>query len=152
MSRKSVGLTQDQIQQALDATSTAVAAADMLGVKYSTFARYAKRFGVHRTNQGNKGVKRDTVSKRQIPLQEILKRNTSYKTATLKARLIDAGLKNNECEECGLPNSWQGKALVMHLDHVDGDNTNNEICNLRILCPNCHSQTSTYCRGFRIKK
>lgn len=39
-----------------------------------------------------------------------------------------------------------GKALVLHVDHVDGDAWNNEAENLRFLCPNCHSQTATYCR------
>ncbi len=52
-------------------------------------------------------------------------------------------LRGNKCEECGIT-EWNGKELVMHVDHVDGDRTNNEITNLKILCPNCHSQTPTY--------
>ena len=37
-----------------------------------------------------------------------------------------------------------GEKLVLQLDHIDGDNTNNNLDNLRILCPNCHSQTHNY--------
>lgn len=62
----------------------------------------------------------------------------------LKYKLFEFGLKEERCEKCGLENVWQEEKLVLHLDHKDGDNTNNELENLRILCPNCHSQTETY--------
>ena len=51
--------------------------------------------------------------------------------------------KNNTCESCGL-NQWNDKPLVMEVDHIDGDVNNNNINNLRVLCPNCHSQTPTW--------
>jgi len=50
---------------------------------------------------------------------------------------------NNTCEECGIM-EWQGKPISLELDHISGDNTDNSRENLRILCPNCHSQTSTF--------
>jgi predicted HNH restriction endonuclease len=43
---------------------------------------------------------------------------------------------------------WQGRALALEVDHVDGDWRNNRRENLRLLCPNCHSTTGTY-RGRR---
>ena len=49
-----------------------------------------------------------------------------------------------ECSECKI-NSWNGKSLTLHCDHIDGDRKNNHIDNLRWLCPNCHSQTDTWC-------
>lgn len=52
-------------------------------------------------------------------------------------------LRGTKCEICGV-REWNGKPLVLHVDHVDGDRTNNELNNLMILCPNCHSQTETY--------
>ena len=63
--------------------------------------------------------------------------------SNLRKKLVKAGLKNNKCEICQIV-EWCGKTLNFHLDHIDGDNTNNELTNLRILCPNCHSQTDTY--------
>jgi hypothetical protein len=51
--------------------------------------------------------------------------------------------KNNTCEGCGL-NQWNDKPLVMEVDHIDGNINNNNINNLRVLCPNCHSQTPTW--------
>lgn len=50
----------------------------------------------------------------------------------------------NICSECGLDNTWNGKVLSLQLDHIDGNSDNNAVDNLRILCPNCHTQTETF--------
>lgn len=47
------------------------------------------------------------------------------------------------CEECGIID-WNGKKIIFEIDHIDGNRHNNCKDNLRILCPNCHSQTETY--------
>ena len=39
---------------------------------------------------------------------------------------------------------WNDKELVLRLDHIDGDNNNNVLENLRWICPNCDSQLDTY--------
>lgn len=62
----------------------------------------------------------------------------------LKLRLYDYNLKKEECEKCGLSNEWNGELISLHLDHINGINNDNRLSNLRILCPNCHSQTKTY--------
>lgn len=49
------------------------------------------------------------------------------------------------CTECGI-SEWRGKRLRLHLDHRNGVNNDNRLENLRLLCPNCHSQTRTYCK------
>ncbi len=48
------------------------------------------------------------------------------------------------CALCGQARMWQGTALTLVLDHIDGDSTNNRRENLRLVCPNCDSQLSTY--------
>lgn len=52
--------------------------------------------------------------------------------------------EHTECQICGQPNVWNGKLLTLQIDHVDGDYLNNDPDNLKVLCPNCHTQTPTY--------
>lgn len=51
---------------------------------------------------------------------------------------------SNKCQICGISNIWNGKPLTLQLDHIDGNHLNNTKKNLRIICPNCHTQTATY--------
>ena len=48
------------------------------------------------------------------------------------------------CTHCGVGNEYNHKRLVLECDHIDGNRTNNTPSNLRLLCPNCHSQTDTF--------
>ena len=52
--------------------------------------------------------------------------------------------RGSKCEECGQTDSWNNKKLVLQVDHVDGNSFNNKNTNLKVLCPNCHSQTGTF--------
>lgn len=71
--------------------------------------------------------------------QKVLNGNGS--AGLLKRYLIETfGYK---CSMCGI-SEWNGKNLMLHLDHIDGNSDNNAADNGRILCPNCHSQTDTY--------
>jgi hypothetical protein len=47
------------------------------------------------------------------------------------------------CSVCGIT-EYNGLPIVLECDHIDGNHTNNSVKNLRLICPNCHSQTSTY--------
>ena len=62
----------------------------------------------------------------------------------LKAALVRE--RGHECEECNL-RDWRGVQITLELEHVDGDRSNNDSSNLKLLCPNCHSQTPTWRRG-----
>lgn len=58
--------------------------------------------------------------------------------------MVSEGLLKGECYICGI-SSWREKPLVLRLDHINGIRDDNRLTNLRMLCPNCDSQTDTYC-------
>jgi hypothetical protein len=60
----------------------------------------------------------------------------------LKKYLIEKQGEN--CVMCGMGNSWNNKPITLQLDHIDGNSDNNFPNNIRLLCPNCHSQTDTF--------
>lgn len=93
------------------------------------------------------GEKRDALTKRcvEIPIEKVLIKDSTYQnTHALKKRLLKLGLLENKCQLCGIGPEWNGQPLSLQLDHQDGDRCNNEIKNLRLACPNCHSQTATF--------
>ena len=65
-------------------------------------------------------------------------------------RAILEAKQNSMCLICGI-SDWMGKPIVLHLDHVNGDNSDNREENNRLICPNCHSQTETYA-GKNVKR
>lgn len=80
--------------------------------------------------------------------ETLLVRGRRTATSRLRERLLEAGLLLPECASCtGV--EWQGRAMPLELDHINGDRSDNRLENLRLLCPNCHAQTDTY-RGRNI--
>jgi|LakMenEpi03Aug12_release.lakeMendotaPanAssembly.Ray.scaffolds.fasta_scaffold443109_2 hypothetical protein len=134
----------EKVIEASNSHQSAAKAAASLGIKYDTFKKYAELYGCFIPNQAGKGTKKD-ASGITFPLEDILGgAHPHYKTAKLKKRLYEAGLKEEKCEECNLESTWNGKPITLHLDHINGISTDHRLENLRILCPNCHSQTDTY--------
>jgi hypothetical protein len=93
-----------------------------------------------------RGSRRPVVS--AVPLDEVLVEGRFTQTAKLKRRLLAEGMKRARCEVCG-GRRWNGAPIPLELDHINGKRDDNRLGNLRLLCPNCHAQTSTY-RGRNI--
>ena len=99
--------------------------------------RKCKMLGLELQNGG--------FNREKIPLSEILEGLHPYfQTGKVKKKLIQENVFDYKCVECGIF-EWNDKPIVLHLDHIDGDSSNHMKSNLRYLCPNCHSQTDTWC-------
>lgn len=123
-------------------------AAKEAGLAYRTFIYRAQKFGVYQPNPSHKGRRMPGKGKHlEMPIEGMLIEHSPHSRAVVKRKIIREGLLDHTiCDCCGMTDTWVGKKLVMHLDHINGVNNDHRIENLRFLCPNCHSQTETYCR------
>lgn len=121
------------------------------GGNYKFFHKRVKQLNLdtsHFTGKGHlKGKTHNWAS--EISVENAFVENGSLSSYGLNLKIRKYNLKEYKCSCCNLF-EWNGKELSLHLDHINGINDDNRLDNLRFLCPNCHSQTDTYC-GKNIK-
>ena len=76
---------------------------------------------------------------------EVLVANSKYGGHTARRAVVRGNLVEYVCAICRRGPEWMGKPMTLRLDHIDGNNRNHQLANLRFVCPNCDSQLSTYC-------
>jgi hypothetical protein len=142
--------TKEEYEAAVSNSSSIASVCRRLGVKptggnYRIIHKAIEEYNLdtsHFTGQGwNVGLK--FKPKRATEIKDILKKGSYYQSYKLKRRLLKENLKEKCCECCGLF-QWQGKEIPLELHHVNGDNRDNRIENLQLLCPNCHALTDNY--------
>lgn len=139
-------ISKEEIEEAILSSRSMAQAADKLNMAFSTFKRYATHYELYtNVNQAGKGT-----TKVKKHLEDVFNGSQHMVTCHLKDRLIREGYKQYMCEECAIT-EWQGKTISLELDHISGNRLDNSLDNLRLLCPNCHSQTHTF-RGRNIAK
>jgi len=136
MKQKKIKITDEEILKQYKKTPALSKLAFHFQVPDVTIWRRSKKLGLEFNSQG-KGIK--------VDLQGILEgKHPTYQTFKLRNRLIKENIFPYECSECGIK-EWNQKPISLQLDHIDGNNHNHKLKNLRLLCPNCHSQTETFC-------
>lgn len=149
-------LEKKQLQEYLDSSDSIVEVLEKLGLN--------GRSGNHRTLisrvredslclealKNNRANKQTThlnklASNHKSSVEEIFKKDSRYtRGSSIKSKLIKIFAVAEKCAICTIGAEWNSKPLSLQVDHINGINNDNRVENLRLLCPNCHSQTSTY--------
>ena len=95
------------------------------------------------TGRDFKGRSAITNDYKKVDKQKLFCQHSKHNRNVLRKTIIREQLLPYKCAICGIT-EWQGKTLSLELDHINGENNDNRLENLRFLCPNCHSQTTTY--------
>ena len=113
------------------------------GGNYDVLRKAIKHFCLdtsHFTGQAwNKGKKLPA----KVSTKQYLRNQLPIQSHKLKKRLLNEGIFEHRCMICDRK-TWQQKPIPLELDHINGDNKDNRLKNLRLICPNCHALTPTY--------
>lgn len=111
-----------------------------LAIGYKINFEHFKKSAWNKGLSSNKSISLEELKRNYLSLNPLKKTcNWNIKNWILKFNLIEY-----KCKLCGCDDIWNGKKLTLQMDHIDGNSLNNELSNLRFLCPNCHSQTTNY--------
>lgn len=148
MTNKIYELTDEQFISLIKTSTTIAEVLFKLGYSvngnswgFSTIRRRMDELNLSHSDFKGKSIYHE--QKKHIEEKDILKPNCNHTRSVLRRFILNNNLISYKCAICGCV-EWQGKTLSLELDHINGINNDNRLENLRFLCPNCHSQTTTY--------
>ncbi|MFJ9443899.1 HNH endonuclease signature motif containing protein [Kitasatospora sp. NPDC101235] len=146
--------TKELLQEAVSASQSVAGVLRYLnrpqaGGTQAHVGRRIKALGIDTSHFTGQSHNRGKPSPRRLPPGEVLVRRPAEAKRLpgfrIRRALAELG-RAEECQGCGTGPEWRGQPMTLEVDHINGDWSDNQPDNLRLLCPNCHSVTPTYCR------
>ncbi|MDD7756689.1 MAG: HNH endonuclease signature motif containing protein [Clostridiales bacterium] len=103
-----------------------------------------------KTKETDKRIAQQSANQEKYQLEEVFCLNSPVTQRVLRGYVERHNILEYKCQFCGCDGCWLNTKIALEIDHINGDNKDNRIENLRYLCPNCHATTDTY-RGKNIK-
>lgn len=127
------------------------------GGTQATLKKKIKEFNIdisHFTGQkwyDSPNQKNNVISREGYSLEEVFIQNSPVTQKVLRGYIERHNVLEYKCQTCGCDGNWQNGIISLEVDHINGDNKDNRVKNLRYLCPNCHALTDTY-RGKNVSR
>ncbi|UQA95208.1 HNH endonuclease signature motif containing protein [Streptomyces halobius] len=130
---------------------------EVVGGQHTHISRRIKAYGID-TSHFTTVVRAENMRdrrRRHAPGEILVEDLSAHPKRTpsnrVKRAMLELGIEER-CALCGIEAVWLGEPLPLEVDHIDGDWRDNRVENLRLLCPNCHAVTDTWCRGGRRRR
>lgn len=123
------------------------------GGNYKNLQKRCKEFNIdtsHFNGQGWNKIGHESFGNSIDLTNRLSLHEKKVPSSKTKEILLNHKLKENKCEVCGLT-KWNDKPITLQLHHINGNPKDDRIENLQLLCPNCHSQTDSFCKRKEIR-